>query len=175
MSFADRISAAVTFETQLPERFQAVGWWAFRFGQGLFSDEQRIKMRSATNQQGHPCLLRWMPDLIAGTSAGHVVLVDAKAWTPTSDKTGNIAIELQAIAALEVYRDGFKVDVYFACAADRDAERVLVFTPDTVRALCEQRSYVGYGSGTPFVVIAKTHGVLFEDVFKQPSQTNAVT
>ena len=167
MSFRDRMLAGAAFEVRLIDRLQGMGWPAFPFGQGLLPEECRERLKRYTNNEGLPCLIRWMPDIITyrdmDDGSALVALIDAK----TCSDRPNYSIEIRAIETMEIYKDKFHTPTFFVF----DDWKVL--TPRTVRAHGRIGPPPRFGSGTPYMLVSKQFSLLMSEVFSSDSRVAA--
>ena len=165
MSFAERLAASTQFEAAVLERLNRTGWAAFPFGQGQLSHECRERLRVFEDLSGRPCLIRWMPDIIAFRSfpAGRsrVALIDAKACGDGP----NISLEKAAIETCEIYTDRLYAPTIFVFGSAASQDGWGVMTPRDAHLRGRPGSDDSGGSGTLFVLVAKRFGRPFDDVF----------
>jgi hypothetical protein len=160
MTFADRIQVATTFEDAVVERFNSTGWTAFHFGQSQLPEECRNLLVRFEDGSRRPCLIRWMPDVIAfRTYPGRtwVALIDAKAC---GDRP-NYAVEMSAAETAEVFTDQLYTPTFFVF----DDWKVLTPREVRQRGRSGPDPKPGRGSGTPYLLIDKRWGRPFNEIF----------
>lgn len=159
MTFADRMGPASEFEAAVVDRFNSTGWRAFHFGQSQLPEECRNLLVRFEDGSRRPCLIRWMPDVIAFrnySGRSWVALIDAKVCNGP-----NYAVEMSAAETAEVFTDHLYTPTFFVF----DDWKVL--TPREVR----QRGRpgptpaAGRGSGTPYLLVDKRFGRGFNEIF----------
>lgn len=158
MNFAQRLKAATAFEDDVVDRFNATGWHAFHFGQSQLPEECRTLLMRYEDGARRPCLIRWMPDVIAFRSYPNrtfVALVDAKVC---GDRP-SYAIEMSAAETAEAFTDRLYTPTFFVF----DDWRVM--TPREVRQRGRAGPNRSNGSGTPYYLIEKGFSRPFNEVF----------
>lgn len=157
-TFAARMAPALEFEIAVIERFNSTGWRAFPFGQSQLPDECRDLLRRYEDGSRRPCLIRWMPDVIAfnvQTRRTYVALIDAKVC---GDRP-NYAVEMSAAETAEAFTDRLYTPTFFVF----DDWRVM--TPREVRQRGRAGPNRSNGSGTPYYLIEKGFSRPFAEVF----------
>jgi hypothetical protein len=160
VTFQQRLGAAASFELKVVDRLNGTGWLAFRFGQAQLPEECRFLLSRCEDDARRPCLIRWMPDVIA--FRGHpgrisVALIDAKVCGAGQ----RYAVEMAAVETAEKFADQLYTPTFFVF------DDWTVLTPRDVR----QRGWKGpdpepgRGSGTPYLLVEKRHGRPFDDIF----------
>lgn len=159
MTFAQRLSTATAFEDQVVERFNATGWRAFHFGQSQLPEECRNLLIRYEDGSRRPCLIRWMPDVIAfrtySSRRTFVALVDAKVC---GDRP-NYSVEMSAAETAEAFTDRLYTPTFFVF----DDWRVM--TPREIRQRGRAGPSRSNGSGTPYYLVEKGFSRSFDEVF----------
>lgn len=158
MNFTTRLKTATAFEDQVADRFNATGWQAFRFGQSQLPEECRSLLIRYEDGARRPCLIRWMPDVIAFRvypRRTYVALLDAKVC---GDRP-NYAVEMSAAETATVFTDQLYTPTFFVF----DDWRVM--TPREVIQRGRPGPSRNNGSGTPYYLIEKGFSKPFDEVF----------
>ena len=161
--FERRMTGASDLEGKVLDHLNKTGYSAYPFGQAQLLPECRALLHRFEDGSGRPCLIRWMPDIIAlrNHSDGRVwvSLIDAKSGGTDSP---NYSVEMSAVETAEVFTDRLYTPTFFVFG-DRK-----VMTPREIR----QRGRPGpppklgsNGSGTPYVLVEKRFARRFDDVF----------
>jgi hypothetical protein len=164
VSFPRRLEVAVAFEDEVVGRFNATGWRAFHFGQSQLPDECRSLLVRYEDGSRRPCLIRWMPDVIAFATypkRTFVALIDAKVC---GDRP-NYAVEMSAAETAEAFTDRLYTPTFFVF----DDWRVM--TPRDVRQRGRAGPNRSNGSGTPYYLIEKGFSRPFNEVFPPVQET----
>lgn len=145
MSATERLMIGHAWERELRTILRTWGWISCPYGQGQLDRDTERVMRRFVAPNGYPSFLRWLPDLVARRDE-RIVLVDAK--TEIAPST-NVAIETDALHAGMVIEHELNTPVLYVwregCA-----------TPTFVAQHHDGRREAQRGSGTPFVIMAKS-------------------
>lgn len=161
--FESRMAPASELEMKVIDHLNSTGYSAYQFGQAQLLPECRSLLHRFEDGSGRPCLIRWMPDIIAlrTNSDGRVwvSLIDAKGG---ATDTPNYSVEMSAVETAEVFTDRLYTPTFFVFG-DRK-----VMTPREIR----QRGRPGpapkpgsNASGTPYLLVEKRFARRFRDVF----------
>lgn len=120
---------------------RAAGWTAFRYGQGLLSEDARDMLREFKTH------IRWAPDIITtDPDRSALFVIDAK--YSSAERTGNHAVECSSTAATLLYHQpDHNVWALYAFPHMGTPKFVAV---DVWSAHSFSASWHGDGSGTPF-------------------------
>lgn len=166
--FDERKEFADKLEREILDHLNSTGYQAFPFGQALLPKECRDLLKRFEDGSGRPCLIRWMPDIIAfrHEPGGKVwaALIDAK---HCPDHWDNYSIEMSAAETAEAFADQMYTPTFFVFNGGK------ALTPRDVR----QRGKPGPpprkgrdASGTPYLLVEKRFAQPFGRYFpKVPS------
>ena len=170
--FAARKKPADEFEARVMDRLNSTGYQAFPFGQAQLSDECRRLLIQFEDGSGRPCLIRWMPDIIAfrHDPGGKVwvALIDAKFC---DDDRPNYAVEMSAAETAEAFTDQLYTPTFFVFSGAK------VLTPREVRQRGKPgpTPAAGRGSGTPYLLVDKKYARPFDEFFPPASDSGQRT
>lgn len=160
--FDGRISSASASELRVLTLLRNFEWDAHLIGQALFPPNLSTALKSYTNTDGQPSLIRWWPDIAASKMLAQteVVLFDVKYEDPNRS---NYSIEIRALEAAKAINRHLNTMTLFVWESTTTGD-LLVMSPERVEKYAIPGPENVFGSGTPYVLVAKTYARTLSDV-----------
>lgn len=156
MSFQARMSEALPHESAVKQRLESIGWIVCPFGQAMLSGELRsllLRIRPASP-------VRWLPDFVAAKqehdASVRSFFVDAKGGRTD---TKNYSFEIASVESQKSLSIAMKTEAIFI------TKDFKVLTPEIIETQGWEGPRRSNGSGTPYYLVEKWHGIPFDDMF----------